>query len=254
MRYLGIDYGTKKVGLALSDEEGNMAFPHSVVPNDAVFLDTIEQLVASEQIGEIVVGQSLNLDGTPNTVQTDIDEFIADMTLRTPVPIHLEPEQLTTQQAAAIQGKDANTDAAAAALILDSFLTKLKNKSAQTQVSTEEKVVDTEESETVPFEQFAALDIRIGTIVSVDVVLEADKLLQLTVDVGEETPRTIVSGIRKYFTDPQELEGKQCPFVLNLPPRKIRGVQSQGMILACGDDSFSLLSPAETQTSGTPIR
>ena len=124
MRRLGIDFGTKKIGLALTDESGVMAFPHSVVPNDTKFLSLIEALIAEKEIAEIVIGHSLNLDGTPNRVQANIDEFIADMTLRQPIPIHLEPEQLTTKQASNITGKNSQTDAAAAAIILDTFITK----------------------------------------------------------------------------------------------------------------------------------
>ena len=124
MRRLGIDFGTKKIGLALTDESGVMAFPHSVVPNDGKFLPMIEALIEAQGVGEIVIGHSLNLDGTPNAVQTHIDAFIADMTLRQPIPIHLEPEQLTTKQASTITGKNTQTDASAAAIILDSFLTK----------------------------------------------------------------------------------------------------------------------------------
>lgn len=127
MRLLGIDYGTKKIGLALTDESGTMAFPHAVVPNDEYFLAAVESLIAEKGVTEIVIGQSLQLDGTPNAVQSDIDSFIADMTLRQPIPIHLEPEQLTTKQASATTGKNDQTDAAAAAIILDTFITKRNN-------------------------------------------------------------------------------------------------------------------------------
>lgn len=109
--------------------------------------------------------------------------------------------------------------------------------------------------ETISYEQFAALDIRIGTIVAVEVVPDADKLLKLTVDIGEETPRQIISGIRTFFTDPQELVGKQCPFLANLAPRMIKGFESQGMILAVGDgELFSLLHPAQALSSGAKVR
>ena len=127
MRKLGIDFGTKKVGLALTDEAGKMAFPHSVVPNDTSLLNVVEQLIAEKEVSEVVIGHSLNLDGTPNPVQTDIEEFITDLTLRVPIPIHLEPEQFTSAAAAQITGKNAQTDAAAAALILEGHLAKQNN-------------------------------------------------------------------------------------------------------------------------------
>ena len=106
----------------------------------------------------------------------------------------------------------------------------------------------------INYEQFAALDIAIGTITEVAVVEDADKLLKLTVAVGEESPRQIVSGIRMYFDDPQELVGRQCPFVLNLEPRVIRGLESQGMILAAGGDpTFALLHPHQELVPGTRV-
>ena len=124
MRLLGIDYGTKKTGLALTDESGTMAFPHTVIPTDDSLVSTVESLLLEKQVSAVVIGHSLNLDGTPNAVQKDIEAFITDLTLRTPVPIHLEPEQMTTQQAATVTGRNNQTDAAAAALILESYLAK----------------------------------------------------------------------------------------------------------------------------------
>ncbi len=108
---------------------------------------------------------------------------------------------------------------------------------------------------TISYEDFIKLEIKIGTIKSVEIVEGADRLLKLAVDVGEENPRQIVSGIREYFDDIQELVGKQCPFLVNLETRTIRGLESQGMILAGGtDDVFTLLHPSVEVPSGTPIR
>ncbi len=106
----------------------------------------------------------------------------------------------------------------------------------------------------ISYEDFAKLDIRIGTIASVELVEGADRLLKLSVDIGEEQPRQIISGIREFFAEPQELVGKQCPFLINLEPRTIRGLESQGMILAGGEgDTFTLLHPAATVPPGTAI-
>ncbi|OGG59933.1 hypothetical protein A3C89_03260 [Candidatus Kaiserbacteria bacterium RIFCSPHIGHO2_02_FULL_50_50] len=108
--------------------------------------------------------------------------------------------------------------------------------------------------ETITYDDFAKLNIRIGTIVSVETIEGADKLLKLMVDVGEEAPRQILSGIRTFFEDPQELVGKQCPFLINLAPRTIRGLESNGMILAAGDnETFSLLHPAKPLPHGTEV-
>ena len=107
----------------------------------------------------------------------------------------------------------------------------------------------------ISYDDFAKLEIKIGTITAVEVVPEADLLLKLTVDVGEETTRQIVSGIREYFSDIEQLVGKQCPFLTNLEPRTIRGLESQGMILATGtDDVFALLHPSEILPPGALIR
>ncbi|MBY0309743.1 hypothetical protein K2Q16_01190 [Patescibacteria group bacterium] len=109
--------------------------------------------------------------------------------------------------------------------------------------------------DTISYEQFSALDIKIGRIIAVEVVPEADKLLKLTVDVGEETARQVVSGIRNFFEDPQVLVGRQCPFLVNLAPRVIRGLESQGMILAAGDgECFALLHPHQDVPVGTTVR
>ena len=126
MRLLGIDYGSKKTGLALTDESGVMAFPHSVVSTDAKLLATIEKLIAKEKVGEIVLGYSLNRDGKPNTVHAAAEELMLDLTLAVGLPVHWQPEQYTTQAAIQLQGRNAQTDASAAALILDAYLTKRK--------------------------------------------------------------------------------------------------------------------------------
>ena len=108
--------------------------------------------------------------------------------------------------------------------------------------------------EIISYDTFAQLDIAIGTILSVEYIEGADKLLRLMVDVGESEPRQILSGIREYFEDVQVLVGKQCPFLINLEPRMIRGLESQGMILASDhEDIFALLTPSATLPSGTRV-
>lgn len=106
----------------------------------------------------------------------------------------------------------------------------------------------------ISYDDFAKLDIAIGVIVSVEAVQGADKLLKLMVDVGEEKPRQIISGIKEYFEDIQTLVGKQCPFLINLQPRVIRGLESQGMILGADyEDIFSLLIPHNKLPAGTRV-
>ena len=108
--------------------------------------------------------------------------------------------------------------------------------------------------EIISYDDFARLDIAIGTILSVEQVEGADKLLKLMVDVGEEMPRQIISGIKEYFEDIQVLVGKQCPFLVNLQPRVIRGFDSQGMILASNhEEVFALFIPHNTLPAGTRV-
>ncbi|MCD5381597.1 MAG: Holliday junction resolvase RuvX [Candidatus Pacebacteria bacterium] len=128
MKRMGIDYGSVKIGVALTDDGGAMAFPHEVVPNNENFLQYIEKLVSERNVEEIVIGHSLNNQGEPNKIHSAVEGFITDVTLSLGIPIHLEPEQYSTQQASQIQGRSTQTDAAAAALILDSFITKNKSE------------------------------------------------------------------------------------------------------------------------------
>lgn len=96
--------------------------------------------------------------------------------------------------------------------------------------------------------------IQIGTVRSAEVVPETDKLLRLEVDFGEGTPRQILSGIAEYV-QPSDLVGRQFPFLTNLEPRVIRGLVSNGMLLAVGEgETFALLSPTREVGPGSRIR
>lgn len=107
----------------------------------------------------------------------------------------------------------------------------------------------------IKYDDFSKLDITIGEILSAERVPDTDRLLKLSVDFGEENPRQIISGINEYFSDIQTLVGVKCPFVTNLEPRVIRGLESNGMILAIGNgDTFSLLIPQKDIPKGTTIR
>ena len=118
-----------------------------------------------------------------------------------------------------------------------------------------EVVVDSMNKETISYDDFAKLQIVIGTIISVEPVPDSNKLLKLMVDVGEEKPRQILSGIKKYFTDLQSLVGIKNPFLINLETKVIAGLESQGMILAASEgEAFALLNPSSPLNSGTPIR
>ena len=128
MKRMGIDYGSKKIGIAVTDDGGTMAFAREVVPNDGKFVAYVESFVTKNEVEEIVIGHSLDNNGEPNKIHAAVEEFMTDVTLAIGIPVHLEPEQYSTQQASRIQGKTDLTDASAAALILDSFITKQKLK------------------------------------------------------------------------------------------------------------------------------
>ncbi len=109
--------------------------------------------------------------------------------------------------------------------------------------------------EYITYNDFAKLEIKIGTIETVDIVPETDRLLRLMVDFGEEDTRQIVSGIRTHFENIEDLVGLQCVFVTNLEPREIKGLISHGMILAVStDEAFSLLVPQVPIAVGARIK
>jgi methionyl-tRNA synthetase len=129
---------------------------------------------------------------------------------------------------------------------IEAQLEKLKAKAAivnSLQPTTETKVeeiqpVTSNLKPEIVFDDFAKIDLRVGTIVSAEKVEKADKLLKLSVDLGFET-RTIVSGIALHFK-PEEVVGKQVTVVVNLAPRKMRGIESNGMILMAEDNHGKL--------------
>jgi methionyl-tRNA synthetase len=97
----------------------------------------------------------------------------------------------------------------------------------------------------ISLEDFKKVDIVVGKILSVEKIPDTDKLLKLSVDLAEEIPRQVVSGIALYFPNCSVLVGKKCMFVANLETRTIRGIESHGMILAVSTENgeFSLLEP-----------
>jgi methionyl-tRNA synthetase len=104
-------------------------------------------------------------------------------------------------------------------------------------------------------DDFKKVEIKAGKILTAEKVPETDKLLRLTVDFAEETPRQIISGISLHFPDPSALVGKTCTFVTNLESRTIKGLESNGMILALSTETdFSLLEPSAPVPPGTPAK
>jgi len=106
----------------------------------------------------------------------------------------------------------------------------------------------------ITFEQFAALDIRVGTILAAEKVAKTKKLLKLSIDTGLDQ-RTVVSGIAEYF-EPEAIVGKQVSILVNLEPREIKGILSQGMILMAEnpEGKLSFATPSEVLANGSVIR
>jgi methionyl-tRNA synthetase len=103
------------------------------------------------------------------------------------------------------------------------------------------------------FDDFAKIELKVGTITAASKVEKADKLLQLSIDLGTEV-RTIVSGIAMHFT-PEEIIGKQVTVVTNLAPRKMRGIESNGMILMAedADGKLRFMQPTEAVANGSGV-
>ena len=106
----------------------------------------------------------------------------------------------------------------------------------------------------IPYDDFAKLNLRVGKILKAEDHPNADKLLVLTVDLGEDEPRTIVAGIKGHY-ETEKLEGKTGIFVANLAPAKIRGIESNGMILAAESDGKIIILTTEQEASpGSKIK
>ncbi len=139
MRYLGIDFGAKNVGIALSDVGGTLATPHDTFLNDLGLIVKIWKLSEKEGISEIIVGDTRNLAGADNKISALLDFFVADLIKITGLPVVLEKEYFTSHEAHGREGKEsnnarkttksktANVDSKAAAIILQRFLDK-RNK------------------------------------------------------------------------------------------------------------------------------
>jgi len=128
MRYLGIDYGTKKLGIATSDERGELAFPREVLVNNAVLLEKVMEIIKEVEAEEVIIGESKNFKGKDNPVMKYAEKF-AESLKSEGVKVSFEPEFMTSEQARKWQGNNDKIDASAAAIILQSFLDRKNNRS-----------------------------------------------------------------------------------------------------------------------------
>lgn len=133
MRYLGIDYGSKNVGIAISDESGAMGFPHSILSNTSNLLDELCTFITKEGIGAIVIGESRKLSGEENQIAKDAKKLGALLGEKTGLRVFYESEVFTSIEARRAPAKTtksrarktrARIDSSSAAIILTSFLSR----------------------------------------------------------------------------------------------------------------------------------
>lgn len=106
----------------------------------------------------------------------------------------------------------------------------------------------------ISIDDFAKVEIKVGTVLEAEFIEGSDKLLKLKVDLGEEESRQVLSGIKQWYK-PEQLIGKQFVFVSNLEPRMMMGLESQAMIMAAGTEKKPvLLKPASKVPPGTKVR
>lgn len=136
MKYIGIDYGTKRIGLAVSDDNGSLAFPLTTVQAGKDAVSTINMLIKENGVQKIIIGESRDFAGKPNDVMENIEQFKKDLEALTQLPVEYERELFTSAQAARQFAPEAKSrkanpshdklDAAAAALILQSYLDRVR--------------------------------------------------------------------------------------------------------------------------------
>lgn len=136
MKYLGIDYGSKNIGLAVSDDEGRIAFPKIVLKKDRDLIQSLQRLVSEEGIGFVVIGESINQSGKENSIHESAKNFAENLKSSLSLPVEFEREHFSSFEAHARQGKERfsdrktkiektdNIDARAAAIILQRYLDK----------------------------------------------------------------------------------------------------------------------------------
>jgi putative Holliday junction resolvase len=123
MKYLGVDYGAKRVGIAISDAEGKIAFPRGEVNNDEKLLVSIARLAEEEKVGHIVVGDTRASGGADNPITSSARAFVTELEKTLAIPVECAPEIWSSIEASryAPEGSE-HSNAAAAAIILQRFL------------------------------------------------------------------------------------------------------------------------------------
>ena len=123
MKYLGIDYGAKRVGLAVSDDAGGIAFPRTTLANDGKVLSQLTKIIEEEKIGKIVIGDTRSHGGLDNQVTAEAEVFVTALQAATAVPVLRVWEMWSSVEASRYAPEEkGHDDASAAAIILQRFL------------------------------------------------------------------------------------------------------------------------------------
>ncbi len=122
MKYLGIDYGTRTVGVAVSDGGGTIAFPRAQLHNDGTLIESLLKILSEERIESVVVGDTRALNGAENPITAEAEKFIAELSGRSPVPVQGVGEAFTSVEAGRYAPDSEHNDASAAAVILQRYL------------------------------------------------------------------------------------------------------------------------------------
>lgn len=248
-KYLGIDYGEKRVGIAISDDEGKVAFPKVVFENNDELLNKIVNLCKETGVGTIVIGESKDYEGKDNKINPKIISFKKELLSKISLPIYLEPEFMSSMQVEKTFGKTDMLDASAASIILQTFMDKEKHRQ-----EVKNKEMEEQKNKKINYDDFKKVEMTVGKILSAEKVPGSDKLLKLSVDFSEEKPRQIVSGIANYFPEIEKLVNKKVVFVTNLEPRPLMGLLSDGMILAAkSEDGLALMEMPDFIKEGTKL-
>ena len=148
-KFLGIDYGTKRIGVAISDENGTLAFPKEIVLNDAKTFQNIALIIKKENVSEIIIGESVDFSGKLNALSGRIEVFILELQEKFNLPVHKQKEFLTSVEARRSKNskkksnrsqshskvkqiKSGRVDASAAALILQRYLDRRSRQNGGT--------------------------------------------------------------------------------------------------------------------------
>lgn len=127
MKLLGIDYGAKRVGIAITDDGGTLAFAKAVLSTGPELVSEIAHLCAIEKVQGVVIGESKNFAQEENPIMKAVHELKKTLEEECKLPVYFEPELMTSMEAQHIQGQNDMSDASAAAIILQSYINRHKN-------------------------------------------------------------------------------------------------------------------------------